>query len=273
MTPPGFQAADGFGKGIHVAAGDADAVNAFSVGAGQDLLGNGAFLVADEFIGAVGRSDFTAYFPRTDGQNPAGPAQGAATDCHQADRADADDEHRIAELHVRQLHGVESRRHHIRKNAGINRIDAFGQVRQVAVRVVDMEKVSEDTVFKVGELPAAQHPSGMLLPAGLCGLGIPIRRNGRDQNLVARFEVLHQGPDLDDFGAAFVTEDHVVAVAQGTFPEGVHVGRTDCHGEGLTDGVQRTARRAILFNPARRSDVKHCITFHKDTSNVFGLFD
>ena len=49
----------------------------------------------------------------------------------------------------------------------------------------------------------------------------PVGRDGRDDDAVAALEVAHERADLNDLTHGLVTEDHVVAVADGALPHGM----------------------------------------------------
>ena len=87
-------------------------------------------------------------------------------------------------------------------------------------------------------------------------------------------EVAHERADLNDLTHGLVTEDHVVAVADGALPHGMDVRSAGRDGDGAHNGVQRSAQRAFLFNPTRFSDPKHCVTLHKRPlpSALFDMF-
>ena len=200
--------------------------------------------------------------------------QGRARNGHQADRADADDADIIAELHIGQLHAVEARRDHVRQHDGRDRIDIRRQVSHVGIGLVDVEEFSKDAVLEVREFPARQHAAGVHGIARLRFERTPVGRDGRDDDAVSALEVAHERADLNDLTHGLVTEDHVVAVADGALPHGMDVRSAGRDGDGAHNGVQRSAQRAFLFNPTRFSDPKHCVTLHKRPlpSALFDMF-
>lgn len=85
------------------------------------------------------------------------PLRAQARDRHEAHRTNTDDKDRIAKLDISLFDGVEARRNHIRHDACVNRIHALRQMGQVAIRIIDMEEISKDTIFIIGEFPTAEH--------------------------------------------------------------------------------------------------------------------
>lgn len=59
-----------------------------------------------------------------------------------------------------------------------------------------------------------------------------------------------------------MAEDHVVAIADGAFPQRMDIGRADGDGKGFDNGIERTAFRRILLDPAGFADPEHRVTFH-----------
>ena len=141
---------------------------------------------------------------------------------HQADRANADDQHRVTELDVRLFHAVKACGHHVGEHAGLFRRNFVRHVGQIAVGVVDMEVFAKDAILEVGEFPARQHAAGVGAKTGLGLQGTPVRRDGGHHDAVALFEVFHQRTDFIHDPTALVPQDHVVPVAQGPFPYRVH---------------------------------------------------
>ena len=86
--------------------------------------------------------------------------------------------------------------------------------------------------------------------AGLSLERIPVGSDRRYDDPITRLEVLDQLTYLDHLGTALVTEDHIVAVAYGTLPEGVYVAGADSYSERLTDGVHGTTLGDRLLDPA-----------------------
>ena len=167
---------------------------------------------------------------------------------------------------------MKSGRDHVGEHAGIYRVDVVRKLCKVSVRIVHVEELGENTVFKVGELPARQHTAGVHGIARLCLQRVPVRGDCRNQNTVARLKVLDEGTDLDHFRATLVTEDHVVTVADRTFPKRVNVRSTNRDCQGAADGIHRTTLRTLLFNPAGLSDFEHCVTLHSIPPSKLCLF-
>ena len=90
----------------------------------------------------------------------------------------------------------------------------------------------------------------------------PIGRNGGNDHLIPRFQILDQLSDLDDLSHGFVAENHVAAVAYRALPDGMHVRRAGRYRQRADNGVQGAALGHFLFYPARFSDAEHCVTFH-----------
>ena len=118
-----------------------------------------------------------------------------------------------------------------------------------------MEIFGEYAVLKVGEFPACQHAAGVHGISCLCFQGVPVRCDGRYQYTVSRLKVFDQRTNFHNLGTALMPQDHVVALADGSLPQGMDVGGTDCDSQWFTDGVQRTEFRLWLFNPARFTDL------------------
>ena len=259
----GLEALDAGFVGGDIAAGDDNLIDTLAAGQSENLLVDGAVLVADELVGAVELGGLDALRTGTDSQDAGGAAQGSTGHAHQADRADADNQDGITELNIGQLNAVEAGGHHVGEHAGVDNVDAVGQVSEVAVGVVDMEELGIEAILEVGELPAAQHTAGVHGVAALSLKGVPVGGDGGDENTVTGLEVLDHRANLDDFGAALVAEDHVVSLTDGALPDGMDVGGADGDGKGLADGVHRTAHRALLLDPANLTDLDHCKTLHK----------
>ena len=169
---------------------------------------------------------------------------------------------------------MKSRRNHVRQHNGVGRLDTVRQERHVRVRLVHVIALREDAVLEVREFPARQHAAGVHGIARLRFERTPVGRDGRDDDAVAALEVAHERADLNDLTHGLVTEDHVVAVADGALPHGMDVRSAGRDGDGAHNGVQRSAQRAFLFNPTRFSDPKHCVTLHKRPlpSALFDMF-
>ena len=145
---------------------------------------------------------------------------------------------------------MEAGRHHIAELGRLDGVKVLGEVCQVAVRVIDVEVLAEDTVLEVGELPSCQHTTAMHRVAGLSLERIPVGSDRRYDDPITGLEVLDQLTYLDHLGTALVTEDHIVTVAYGALPEGVYVAGADRYSERLTDGVHRAALGDRLLDPA-----------------------
>ena len=182
---------------------------------------------------------------------------------HQSDRPDPDDQDVVAEGDLGQLDAVQAGGHHVGEHAGLGGRDILGDEGQVAVRVVDVEVLAEDSVFEVGELPTGEHAARV---HGISRLRLgrgPVRRDGGDQDVVSRLEVLDERPHLDDFTTRFVAEDHVRALADRPLPARVHVGGARRHGQGTHDRVEGAADGALLLHPADPADGAHRKAFHR----------
>ena len=158
-----------------VAAGNDHLVHAFAVRQPEHLLVNGAFLVADKIRGTVGSGSLAADLAGANADDAACAVQIRAGNGHQADRANADDQHRVAELDVRLFHAVKPCGHHVGEHAGLFRRNFVRHVGQIAVGVVDMEVFAEDAILEVGEFPARQHAAGVGAKTGLGLQGTPVR--------------------------------------------------------------------------------------------------
>ena len=187
------------------------------------MLVNGAVLVGKEVGCAVALGGLNADGARAHGDDARSTVQSRTGNAHKTNRSDADDEYRIAELNAGQLNGMESGGNHVGENAGICGIHAFGHVSQVAVGVVYVEVLGKDAVFEVGEFPTGKHTAGVHGISGLCLKGVPVGSNGGNKDAVARLKVLDKLANLNDFGGAFVAQNHVVAIPDGAFPKRVHI--------------------------------------------------
>ena len=159
---------------------------------------------------------------------------------------------------------MEACRHHIAELGRLDGVKVLGEVCQVAVRIIDVEELAEDTVLKVGELPSCQHTTAVHRVAGLSLERVPVRSDGRHDDPVTGLEVLDQLAYLDHLGTALVAEDHIVAIAYGALPEGVYVAGADGYSEWPTDGVHGTTLGDRLLDPACLPDPEHCVSFHDD---------
>jgi len=83
------------------------------------------------------------------GNNTGSAAHIRSGNRHEPHRADADNKHHIAKLHIGQFHTVESGRNHIGEHARIYHINFFRQVRQISVSIIHMEIFRKHTVFKI----------------------------------------------------------------------------------------------------------------------------
>ena len=262
-APAGLEHGDGLHEGVlRVAAGHHHPVHALAVGEGHDLLHNVALSVVDDVGGAVLPGQGGAVGAGAHGVQVGGAPQGRARHRHQAHRADADDAHVVAELHVGQLHAVKAGGHHVAEHHRRGHVDVGGQQGQVGVGLVDVEQLAEHAVLEVGELPPRQHAAGV---HGVACLGLqraPVGGDGGDDDPVAGLEVLHQRAHLHHLAHGLVAEDHVVAVADGALPDRVHVRGAGGHGQRLHQRVQRAAGGGVLLNPAGLSDPEHCKSFH-----------
>ena len=61
-----------------------------------------------------------------------------------------------------------------------------------------------------------------------------------------------------------MTENHIVAFANGSFPYGVDIRGAGSKCQRTDNGVHRAAVRACFFNPADIPDAQHGKTFHAD---------
>ena len=163
---------------------------------------------------------------------------------------------------------MESGGDHVGQDAGVGGIHALGHVREVAVRVVDMEELGEDAVLEVGELPAGQHSAGVHGVASLGLEGVPVGCDGGDEDAVAGLEVLDLGADLDDLAGGLVAEDHVVAITDCTLPQRVDIRGADGDCERLDDGIERTTLGHVLLDPTRLANLEHCIALHGTTPSL-----
>ena len=136
-------------EGVVVPACDHNPVHAPAMGFVKNLLHDVALAVIDDVGGAVLPCGLHAVGTGPHGVQPACAADGSRCHGHQPHRADADDAYRIAELHVRKLHAVKARGHHVREHDAILRGEALGQKRQIAVRLVDVEILAKHAVLKV----------------------------------------------------------------------------------------------------------------------------
>ena len=261
-------------RALGIAARDDHAVHAAAVRLFHDLRNDIALAVVQDLRCAVAPRRLRADRTRADCKQLCRTVQGRARNGHQADGADADDADIIAELHIGQLHAMEARRDHVRQHDGCDRIDIRRQVSHVGIGLVDVEEFGKDAVLEVREFPARQHAAGVHGIARLRFERTPVGRDGRDDDAVAALEVAHERADLNDLTHGLVTEDHVVAVADGALPHGMDVRSAGRDGDGAHNGVQRSAQRAFLFNPTRFSDPKHCVTLHKRPlpSALFDMF-
>ena len=80
----------------------------------HDLLDDPAAAVVDDLCSAKLQSKIAAVLTRPNCVDPSSAADRRRCNCHQTDRADANDRDIVAELDVSQFCAVESRRHHIR---------------------------------------------------------------------------------------------------------------------------------------------------------------
>ena len=165
--PAGLQDLYDGDERIHIAARDDRAVDALSTGQRQHLLVDRAVFVADEVGRAVFPRRLHADRPRADREDPRCAPQRRTGHRHEPDRSDTDDEHRIAELHIRQLRAMKAGRHHVGEHARLRDVHPLRQMREIPIRIVDVEKLRKHTVFDVGELPARQHPAGVHGKPGL----------------------------------------------------------------------------------------------------------
>ena len=86
-----------------------------------------------------------------------------------------------------------------------------------------MEELAKYTIFEVGELPPCKHASGMHGEACLSFKRRPIRRNSRNYDLVAWLEIADQFANFLNNAYRFVAKDHIAAITNRPFPNGMHV--------------------------------------------------
>ena len=250
-------------EGLAAAAVDADAVNALAAGELHDLLPDWAVLVGNEVGCAVALSCLNADWTGTNSNDARSTVECSTSNGHEADRSNADDQDGVAELNASQLNCVEASWNHVGKDAGVCWIHALWHVSEVAVSVVYVEVLGEDAVLEVGELPASKHATGVHGVASLSLKGVPVWSNCRNEDAVARLEVLDALANLDNLCGALMTKDHVVTVTDCALPQSVNVRCTNCDRKWLADCVQRTTLWCLLLNPAGLADLEHCITLHK----------
>lgn len=158
-----------------------------------------------------------------DSKNFASTAQCRARNSHQAHRANAHHKHGIAVLHIGQFRTMKAGRHHIAQHHGFGRVNGGRQQGQVAVRIVNVKKLAEHAVLKIGKFPAREHAAGMHGIPGLRLKRIPVWRNCGHDDLVPRFKATHQGTNFHNFANRLVSQNHVVPVTQRALPNRVDI--------------------------------------------------
>jgi len=262
-----FQHLHGIFKGVYRSAGNHHAVYAAAMSEFEHLLGYRAVVVVDDLVGSVCPCCLGTHGPAAHGIDHRGPPQRRGSHCHEAHGSYADDYHLVAKENVGQLDTVESGGHHVREHHCLHRIDALGDKRKVAVGIIHVEAFGKHAVLDVRVFPSGEHAAGV---HGVARLGlerVPVGRDGRHDDTVARLEIFDKGTHLHHLAGGFVTQDHIGTVAERTFPHGVHVGCARGNGDRPDDCVHRTAMRLLFFNPAymveadHRKGFHHCVVF------------
>ena len=239
---------EGLVHALHVVNRDDGTVDLAAVGI-ENLLDRIAVLVADDVRRAVLPSELHAVGARADGKDASGSAQPCGRDGHEADGPDAEDDDRVTELDVRVVGGIEAGRHHVDGHEGILDRNPVGHVDEVGVGVVDLEVLGEYAVMGDHELEA-------LDPAGVMGIVdaallerrlLPIGRAARHDHAVAGLELGHELANLLHDAERLVPEDDV---GQVKVIDDARVRGAGSYRRGPDDGVQRSARRSVLLNPA-----------------------
>ena len=200
-----LQHADGLGKGVHIAPGDDHPIHTLASGLVQDLLVDGAVAIVDDLCGAVFFGQIGADFAGADSEEIGCTPERCGGHCHQPYRADAHYAHVVTILYVGQLRSVKARGHHIAEHDRRAGIDAFGEQRQIAVGVIDVEILGEYPVFEVGKFPTGQHPARVHGEAALGFQRIPVRGDGGHDDLVAGFKIFDQSSHFIHDAHGFVT--------------------------------------------------------------------
>ena len=253
---------DSLGEGVAVATSDDDTVDALAVGELENLLNDWAVPVVDDIGGAIFPSDVAAVLPGADSDDAAGTHESAASDGHETDWADTDDDDGVTDLDLGELSTVEASGHHVAKHAGLDWGDALWKAGKVSIGLVNVEVLGEDTILVVGELPASEHATRVHWEASLGGLVTPIWGDGWDDDLVTNLDVLDKFTNLDNLTDGLVTKDHVVAVTDGASPDGVGIGCARGEGEWADDGIEWAASWDWLLDPADLSNAEHGETLH-----------
>ena len=133
-----------------------------------------------------------------------GTAQRGTLHGHQTDGTDADDDDGMTETDIGEFRAVQTGGGHVAEHDGVFRSEPIRQESEVGVRVVHVENVGENAVFKVGEFPAGEHPARVHRESRLRALRAPVRSNRGHDDAVARLKIFDLRADFDDHADRFV---------------------------------------------------------------------
>ncbi len=197
-----------------------------------------------------------------DGDDAAGALQGCPGHSHEADGADTDHDDGVAELDAHPVHTREAGGDHVRDHHGLDIGDRVRDVRKVRVRAEGLDKLGERAAHcgVVGEVGAVG-----LVVLGLASLGsrvTPVGEACRDDDTVARFEVLHLLADLLEDADCLMADHLPDRGGQSRGLDQVDIGRACGNGRRADQGVIWADCRDGDVAPGRPAFAVQHITQH-----------